>query len=107
MGWQLLDLGDRLQVSQSDRLSQQFSHCSEAVNTVMSVFILGKGDRSDSCGTKLVQLCILDTRANLLQTGWLSSSKLSRFQFSGLDCDEQELTRSYLLQSFLKCDDYQ
>jgi len=43
MGWQLLDLGDRLQVSRSDRLLQQFSHCSEAVNTVMSVFILGGG----------------------------------------------------------------
>jgi len=36
MEWQLLDLGDRLRVSQSDRLLQQFSHCSGAVNTAMS-----------------------------------------------------------------------
>jgi hypothetical protein len=37
MGWELLDLGDRLCRLAENRLLKQFSHCSSAVNTAMLV----------------------------------------------------------------------
>ena len=46
MGWQLLDLGDRLQVSQSDRLLQQFSFSVEVLGSASTAPNLRRCDRT-------------------------------------------------------------